>query len=72
MKCNSSPESSKRVPDAVYVAPGVKTCVSDLIRQRAYELFEERGHQPGRDIEDWLQAEREVKSNTGNRDGEIR
>jgi hypothetical protein len=37
----------------------------DKIRRRAYELYVERGGQPGRDIEDWLQAERELtdKSN---------
>lgn len=30
------------------------------IRQRAYELYQERGCTPGRENEDWLQAEREV------------
>ena len=30
------------------------------IRGRAYELFLARGGQPGRDLEDWLQAEREL------------
>ena len=32
----------------------------ELIRARAYRLFELRGHQPGRELEDWLQAEREI------------
>jgi len=32
----------------------------DLIALRAYQLFEERGGGDGRDVEDWLQAEREV------------
>lgn len=32
----------------------------DKIRSRAYELYVERGREPGRDIEDWLQAEREL------------
>jgi hypothetical protein len=32
-----------------------------LIRKRAYELFEARGCQPGRELEDWLQAELEIK-----------
>jgi hypothetical protein len=32
----------------------------DLIARRAYELFEERGGDHGRDVEDWLQAEREL------------
>jgi|HubBroStandDraft_6_1064221.scaffolds.fasta_scaffold208437_2 hypothetical protein len=30
------------------------------IRQRAYELYQERGSTPGHENEDWLQAEREV------------
>jgi Protein of unknown function (DUF2934) len=32
-----------------------------LIQERAYELFLKRGQQPGHELEDWLQAEREVK-----------
>ena len=31
------------------------------IRLRAYEIYLERGEQPGRDLDDWLQAERELK-----------
>jgi len=30
------------------------------IRQRAYELYEERGCAPGSETEDWFRAEREV------------
>ena len=30
------------------------------IRCRAYELYERRGREDGREIEDWLQAEAEV------------
>ena len=30
------------------------------IRTRAYELYLARGAQPGRELEDWLQAEREL------------
>ena len=32
----------------------------DEIRQRAFSLFEERGRVSGHDLDDWLQAEREV------------
>ncbi len=32
----------------------------ELIRIRAYQLFEQRGYQHGRDVDDWLQAEAEV------------
>jgi hypothetical protein len=31
------------------------------IRRRAYEIYLERGEQPGRELDDWLQAEREFK-----------
>jgi H+-transporting ATPase len=37
---------------------------SDLtpqIAKRAYELYEQRGHQDGRAVQDWLQAEREIR-----------
>jgi Protein of unknown function (DUF2934) len=30
------------------------------IARRAYELYERRGRQEGHDLEDWLEAEREV------------
>ena len=39
--------------------------VENLVRRRAYELFEARGRQPGREAEDWLEAEREVKRHLG-------
>jgi len=29
------------------------------IQRRAYEIYLERGEQPGRDLDDWLQAEHE-------------
>ena len=32
----------------------------DEIRTRAYELYLARGAEPGRELEDWLQAEREL------------
>ena len=30
------------------------------IRRRAYEIYLERGENPGCELDDWLQAEREV------------
>ena len=33
----------------------------EAIARRAYELFEERGREPGRDFDDWLRAEHELK-----------
>ncbi len=34
--------------------------LQDKIRSRAYQLFEQRGYEHGRDFDDWLQAEAEV------------
>jgi hypothetical protein len=36
-------------------------CLPDLIRQRAYQLYEARHGQPGQELEGWLQAECEIK-----------
>ena len=32
----------------------------DLIRERAYELYESRGRETGQDEQDWLRAEQEI------------
>ncbi len=32
------------------------------IAAKAYELYEQRGREPGREAEDWLEAERIVKA----------
>jgi hypothetical protein len=34
--------------------------LQEQIRLRAYELYEQRGREDGRDLADWLQAESEV------------
>ena len=36
------------------------TNVEDRIRQRAYELYEQRGRGDGQELNDWAQAEQEV------------
>ena len=33
----------------------------DEIRRRAYEIYLERGSLPGRELDDWLRAERELE-----------
>ena len=35
------------------------------IRQRAYQLYEERGCTPGQQDEDWLRAEQEIRAHVG-------
>lgn len=37
----------------------------ERIRQRAYELHQARGGAPGQELDDWLQAERELKAEMG-------
>jgi len=32
----------------------------EMIRARAYELYESRGREPGQDEQDWLRAEQEI------------
>ena len=32
------------------------------IARRAYDLFEQRGSRDGHDVDDWLEAERELRS----------
>ena len=39
--------------------------IADLIRKRAYQLFEARGRRQGHELDDWLQAEREIKYHLG-------
>lgn len=35
--------------------------MNDMIRKKAYELFEKRGRKAGHAMNDWLEAERIVK-----------
>jgi len=37
----------------------------ERVAQRAYQRFEERGGEHGRDVEDWLEAERELRGSRG-------
>ncbi len=32
----------------------------EVVAQRAYELYVERGSEPGKDVEDWVRAEKEL------------
>jgi Protein of unknown function (DUF2934) len=38
-----------------------KTNLEEQIRRRAYELYEARGREEGREIEDWLRAKAEIE-----------
>ena len=39
------------------------------VRSRAYRLYEERGREDGRALDDWLQADEEVSPRAGNMRG---
>ena len=41
-------------------APVGNSTRHEEIRRRAYEIYLERGEQPGHELDDWLQAERET------------
>ena len=45
-------------PPAVAIAPGVTD--GDIAR-RSFELFCDRGREDGHDVDDWLNAERELR-----------
>jgi len=47
-------------PSATTQPPAESPEVQELIRLRAYELFEQRGREHGHDLDDWLSAESEV------------
>jgi|1185.fasta_scaffold259925_2 hypothetical protein len=37
----------------------------EQIAQRAYEIYDREGRQPGREVENWLRAEAELTAGTG-------
>ena len=47
---------------AVSQASTVRLPVEADIRERAYEIYEARGREAGHEVEDWTQAERELRS----------
>jgi hypothetical protein len=53
------PSKAKRSNLAQTQAPAVQPCDND-VRSRAYEIYIARGEQPGRELDDWLQAEQEL------------
>jgi hypothetical protein len=51
------------IRQAVEEAIAAPTIAHDQIARRAYDLFEQRGGTHGHDVDDWLQAERELRMN---------
>jgi hypothetical protein len=52
------PSTEDRKDEHSVVNPGRE----EEIKRRAFEIYLQRGEEPGRDLEDWLQAERELAS----------
>jgi len=48
------------------------TSFEESVKQRAFELFLERGGMHGNDQQDWFKAEMEMRSKNGNLTSEIR
>jgi hypothetical protein len=43
------------------MSPSSNVPTPEQIQIRAYELFESRGYEHGRDVDDWLEAEAELR-----------
>jgi hypothetical protein len=56
----SSPGKVAMRPDPVPSQDPDPVPTQDMIRARAYELYENRGCEPGQDEHDWLRAEQEI------------
>ena len=54
--------TSKAPTTSVTTAPTTDAAneLQEQIHHRAYELYEQRGGEDGRELDDWLQAEAEV------------
>jgi hypothetical protein len=59
---------SAAIPPVSAISPGIASpvdvqeqLVQEQIRVRAYQLYEERGKIDGHELEDWLQAEAELR-----------
>ena len=66
-----STSKAKTIGGTDTTQPGAGVEESELLRQstreqeirnRAYEIYLQRGAQPGYELEDWLQAERELSN----------
>lgn len=45
--------------------------VEERVRQRAYELYVERGNESGSELDDWIQAEEETLE-AGDQEGDLK
>jgi Protein of unknown function (DUF2934) len=57
---SAKPQAASTQADTPEASAGNLASHED-IRRRAYEIYLERGEQPGHDLDNWLQAERELQ-----------
>ncbi len=57
---NTRREANQTQADTLQSSVG-SVSPEEEIRRRAYEIYVERGDEPGSALDDWLQAEREVQ-----------
>jgi len=63
-KVERRPEEIEKKPSTLAPNSGEPTItipIEQQIRKRAYELYEQRGRTDGHELDDWLQAECEIK-----------
>ena len=59
----SLPEVIPMPATARAIEPQIETLtLEDRIRRRAYELYVQKGNQSGSELDDWLQAEEEIRA----------
>jgi len=58
---SAEPRTASTQPETREISAGNLASDED-IRRRAYEIYLERGEQSDHDLDDWLQAERELRS----------
>ena len=61
-KNNSDPVLPDQAGRLMAVDPlGTNAPQEEIIRRKAYEIYEQRGREDGNDLQHWLQAERELQ-----------
>ena len=62
LTASAQPETSapQNAPPPAATEPAAHEGLEAKIARRAYERYETRGREPGRDQDDWFEAEREV------------
>ena len=55
------PHETKAINTRTEVGRAAAVPIEQQIQQRAYELYEQRGKTDGHELDDWLQAECEIK-----------